>query len=324
LVAVISNVHSQAKDIMASETVTSEVLIEHRHTWSMPFKTAVTSLGVEWINASIDRPTGFSRALVLKQPSAANNRVLMFWHGLGNDLLFPQCGLFLHLLQNGWSIVSVDLDGHGQAASSRFQSDSIFSLPVDTIRYTRELFPADASFYAAGYSIGAVLLLNACTHADLGLEHIFLIGMPWCFPSGIDFVSEGFASMDPRFWHSIPQYGLFGAIPAIGRFRRRSFPVRLPDVHSANRNYLDIAQDIISNTPTKQNISKLRQPATLVRGSFDRIALAPWERGSEQNDNKFVLYERIPTATHHTCLLSPTLWNCLSSIKEPTISKIAS
>ena len=100
------------------------------------------------------------------------------------------------------------------------------------------------------------------------------------------------------FYRQMRNYGAWSIIPAVGEFKRSTFPVRTP-----SDNYFLIAKKIIDELEILDEIENIQTPVQLIFGGEDRIA--PVEDGKILNEK--ILHSHlmiIPKENHYTTFLS--------------------
>ena len=272
------------------------------------FRRQCEGRGLVWTEKQLSRPSGYSKLLFIGRPESAGTKTILFLHGLGDDLLFPQARLFGHLINAGWSIASCDLDGHGQGNDSLFKNEEITSLPKSLIEFVDTFNTRQCKMHFMGFSLGGALLLNHTAKFPERVKSLTLIGTPLKVPetpSPQQLVQELSGLFGQSFRGAVKEFRISSAIPAFGPFRRGQYPVRLgnPDSTSAKE-----ARVLINQMALLKNLRLTRFPLLYIAGDRDWIAsLSEAERA--KSELKQMESYTIPRATHLSCLHELNCWN---------------
>ena len=129
----------------------------NRHPWSQKFKSWLDARGFELKTRTWTRAGGESQLLLIGDFSDRDRASIVFLHGLGNDVVYPNIGLFRHLLANKYNLITCDLDGHGQNLSSLFSQTTAPTLIPDMLEIADTILHDSSDLHFCGYSFGAVL-----------------------------------------------------------------------------------------------------------------------------------------------------------------------
>lgn len=242
----------------------------NRHPWSRKFKAWLHAGGFELKTRTWTRAGGESQLLLIGDFAARDRASIVFLHGLGNDVLYPNIGLFRHLLTNRYNLITCDLDGHGQNLSSLFSQSTASTLIPDMLEIADSLIHDCSHLHFCGYSFGAVLSLNYAIHNPNRVRSLSLIGMPLKLEASLGLMTEAMTPFLKTYRQALTDYGLAGIHPAIGPFLRQRYPVRTNPNEIGS--YLDIAGRIIRALKPAEMICQTTFPTLYIAGSLDYIA----------------------------------------------------
>ena len=103
---------------------------------------------------------------------------VLFLHGLGNDLFFPNIGFYKYMLRAGFNVITSDLDGHGREGTSTFCEQNLTSLVDDIIRNVSWITQSERDIHLCGFSLGGVLALDYAARQSTRIKSVSTIGMP--------------------------------------------------------------------------------------------------------------------------------------------------
>ena len=199
---------------------------------------------------------------------------VIFFHGTGNDSIFPHLGLFYDLLQKGYRVMSFDLPGHGTQSTTVLSATGQFALVTGVVEHllknlrdrNRSLGPGPC--WGIGYSLGGAYLAHLAA-----LEPFFaglvLVATPVTLKLGWQAaVCELLAPAMGDIYAHKHLYGWRGLFPAVGPFGRRHFPLRLAE----QRVYWDVVRDVIEACQVEASLQKARVRTQLIYAQWDRIA----------------------------------------------------
>jgi alpha-beta hydrolase superfamily lysophospholipase len=194
--------------------------------WRLPLAGGASTTAIEL------RPTAFAAA-----PGGAPG-IAVVLHGLGDDATYPLWPWLAALAGRGLAVVAFDWDGHGAGGASRLDfgrlGESISAALVALSR--REPSAAAERVALIGHSTGALaaaLQREAERIAGTArVRHYTFVSPALGLAPARGRVRELAHLLDPDFLgHSLPAlaryYGVRHLWPAVGRFRRAEFPVRL-------------------------------------------------------------------------------------------------
>jgi pimeloyl-ACP methyl ester carboxylesterase len=230
---------------------------------------------------------------------------VLFLHGLGNDLFFPNIGFYKHMLRAGFNVITSDLDGHGREGTSTFCEQNLTSLVDDIIRHVRWIAQSERDIHLCGFSLGGVLALDYAARQSTRIKSVSTIGMPLILQGDIGMICETFTPWLKSFRSALPDYGPLGIQPALGPILRRRYPVRLREAESAN--YLQIAGRLIRRIDPKYQLTAVKIPINYLAGSLDFIG---YQRGTANfldalEGKPGFTRQIIPRENHFSIMLSP-------------------
>lgn len=276
----------------------------NRHSWSLKFADWISSQGLTVISTKISRAGGVSELLEIGIPNKSQRPTLIFLHGLGNDLLFPNINFFRSLLFSGCNLVTCDLDGHGQDLSSMLTEEDLPTLVDDMIVHSQFCREKSDGVHLAGFSLGAVLTLDYASRHPKNVKTISLIGMPLILQGDFRIASEGLSPFLRSYREALRDYGIFGIQPALGPILRGRYPIRL---HPGERSsYLEVAGRIIRALQPTQKLQSLQCPANYIAGSLDFISYpkATAKFLDDLKDKPHIHRQILPAETHFSIMLA--------------------
>lgn len=199
-------------------------------------------------------------------------RVVIFFHGTGNDSIFPHLGLFHELLRQNYKVVSFDLPGHGATSTTLLTKQGTIEFIQQVVARFRSLYQ-EALFFGIGYSLGGDYLIR---HTALcgGFKALALVATPHDLELNFKAaIFESVSLMIKDLYAHRRYYGLGGLFPAVGPFGRRTFPIRLGDAGP----YWKVVGGIIRDCALKESLDRvsiemLPSRTLLIYAQWDRIA----------------------------------------------------
>ncbi|MBP9708035.1 MAG: alpha/beta fold hydrolase [Oligoflexales bacterium] len=202
--------------------------------------------------------------------TSKNERALvLFLHATGHDALYPNTQLFELLLNNGFSIFSFDLDGHGFSSTTFFDSndfDASFDCAFNQVLKRNE---KTKPIFVCGQSLGA--LLGFC-HLGKYIKEVkgFVgIAMPLARPNLLSFLPELLLPILPTFWQQLSHFSLYEIFPPVLSFKRQFYPIRL---NKKAGHYFSEISAYISNAINSLQQSQNLPQCLFIKGQFDKIA----------------------------------------------------
>jgi len=184
-----------------------------------------------------------------------------FFHGTGNDLLYPNLDLFDALLKEGVQVTSFDLPGHGKHSQGFFDAEfSAIYISLLTSYIQKTTSPPQCPIFFCGYSVG-------CTYANTLAAHFKAPVVDIAAPSTLQlfklrlpfFEAYGFF----RAYFQTKHFGFWNLIPAVLWVGRNRFPLRLKQG--------GIIENVVKLSKILQSPGKRLQ----VFGKYDLISPAP-------------------------------------------------
>lgn len=244
---------------------------------------------------------GGETAAYLLHPGHPPRSLVVFVHGTGNDAWFPQINLFRRLLEAGHAVWTWDLDGHGRGSTTRLHPEAIRDAVRDAATRARAACPG-VPLHLLGQSFGGSLVLRALAGGGLGpVAAAAVMSAPLHVrPTARTVAGElaGFASracLSQRV-----HYGLWGTVPAFGRFKRAVYPIRLAQRERARSwEYVEVVNQALEGLGLPEAAEQIRTPTLLVYGARDWIV--PLAQGRALHRHLPASeFQVLPTATHYT------------------------
>jgi alpha-beta hydrolase superfamily lysophospholipase len=218
------------------------------------------------------RSSGGETAYLLINAKPHSTLTILF-HGTGNDQLFTWQNLIEALLSKGRSVLTFDLDGHGLQSTTTLYRQKFWESAEDLRVFLSRKDLITYPYELVGYSLGALLALEATTEQRLRPTQIVLLALPLRIQIGLQFASSEAMSITKRsFFKQWRNYGWRETFPAVGSFRRDAFPLRIdPDFKAT---YPELVDQLLMDKPPLELLKKLSQNCLAVFGSRDTLARA--------------------------------------------------
>ena len=272
-----------------------------RHPWTAKFEQWLNENKLTYRNVPIARAAGISNGILLGKPEDSLRSNVIFFHGLGNDMFFPNILFFKMLLTSGFNILAVDLDGHGVGQKSIFSLESLKTLIATTIDTLGSKTASSTKPHLCGFSFGAALCLSYVKESPETVASVTMIGMPGQLKASPKLLAEALSPTAASWWRALNDYGFSGIHPAVGSFRRELYPVRLAD--GEKRSYLEVAGSILRLISAERLLSDFKIPTLGISGDLDFIALR--DPTATIIGQKNLHWRTIRRANHFTTMLSP-------------------
>ncbi len=262
--------------------------------------------GMTWQHLPYSRPeAGGETDAYLLAPARPPHALVVFAHGAGNDALFPQVNLFRALLLAGYAVWTFDLDGHGRRSTTRFDPAIIHGAVPDAVKHARAVYP-ELPVHLLCQSFGGDVALGAMVRGTLPeVASVVLLSTPLHVrPTArtVAFEVAGFCT--PLCLSQRRDYGLWGLVPAFGRFKRDVYPIRLAHTPRGSWDYVGAVNDTIAGAGLPESARRVHVPTLLVYGTRDWIVpLAQGRALREQLPCSELLI--LPRETHYTTVFSP-------------------
>jgi pimeloyl-ACP methyl ester carboxylesterase len=263
---------------------------------------------IHYLNHGFDRgdADGYVDA-VLMQPSGESKGLVVFAHGTGNDLFYPQISLFKAVLSAGYTIFTFDLDGHGLSSSTIFRPDEIYSCLEKSVDQAQQAAPG-LPIHLIGHSLGGAVALKYLANFPVKIESGILISVPLFVPQTVGQLLGELTSLKSRsVYQQVSHYGVWNLLPAFGRFKRHLYPIRLesnPPRDDRPMGYLQEITKAFEVMDLAEAATGVDIPILLIYGDHDQIApLAHGETLFESLSSCELFV--VPGETHFTTILSP-------------------
>ena len=152
---------------------------------------------------------------------------VLYLHGTGNDGEFLVARLFSQLIARGMVVMSVDLEGHGRESSGVWTADSGgFMADLMSFLVTLNI----RSVHLVGHSLGGAVALMSYVKDQLRYNSLSCLAVP--VKVKLHQLYKEVALIGQRsYWSYVRSCGLWAALPAVGIWRRRAFPIRMAVQH---------------------------------------------------------------------------------------------
>lgn len=262
--------------------------------------------GMIWKHLPYARPeAGGETDAYLLIPARPPHALVVFAHGAGNDALFPQINLFRALLLAGYAVWTFDLDGHGRRSTTRFDPAIIPGAVPDAVKHARTVYP-ELPVHLLCQSFGGAVTLGAMARGTLPeVRSVVLLSTPLHVrPTARTVIFEVAGFCTPRCLAQRRDYGLWGLVPAFGRFKRHVYPIRLAHTLGGSWDYVRAVNETIAGVGLPESARRVHVPTLLVYGTQDWIVpLAQGQTLHEHLPCSELLV--LPRETHYTTVFSP-------------------
>jgi len=216
----------------------------------------------------------------------APRALLVLVHGTGNDALFALPGLIKEALGRGFEVFTFDLDGHGRGSTTVLRRETVTGAVPEALR--RAAAGRDLPLHLWGISLGGALALHALTGpAGRQVASAAIVSAPVSLSVGLRAAAAEVGWRGVRAALLEREHSPFWEmIPAVGPFKRATYPVRLPTDGTAF-GYIREVSALVDSLELLERAEAVRTPVLLVYGERDRIV--PPEQGRQ-------LAARIPGA----------------------------
>ena len=241
-------------------------------------------VSVTYYEVPLSSGPGTAFLSVPKTLESAQNSLIILMHGLGDDCSYPLLHWIRFLNSNGLSVLSFDWDGHGLGGYSVLDfQQATRSLPL----LLHRLFGSESgsglsakrdgpTCFLMGHSMGASFVLIAATREDVSknINGVVVVSPALSIHTYSKVTGEMWNYLYPSAWlkdflNKFSYYGIDGLFPAIGSFKRKSFPLRM----RTSIEYVDQARNFVNETFEKRRILReVRVPVLWMHGMKDRIA----------------------------------------------------
>lgn len=201
-------------------------------------------------------------------------------------------------------MLCLDLDGHGKDSTTIFDSDLLLDPATPHIveealnQYDDHI--KDQKIVLLGQSLGGASVIDFVFKSHLVSKVIgtVLVGMPVSLNlKKISVFKESFNVISPTLWSSVSTFGLDGVVPALGKFRRKVFPLRVPEGTS----YLHHIPRYINGVNLLEKCSRIDIATFNILGKLDSVAQ---DHPDECFGNTHVTTKHYNYQTHYSLLFS--------------------
>lgn len=254
--------------------------------------------------------TGEQTRGLMISPGGASYATALFLHGTGNDLTYPAVALYKQLCAKRIRICAFDLDGHGARGSSLLSAAGI----RDFIDWAvAQIAQPNQNLFIIGHSFGGTLALDYAARCPRSLTGLILLSAPLWLNAGIkSLVAESASVLRRTVWSEARAYGRWDILPALGPFKRASYPVRLAH---PEQGYISTVEGIIADLGLRERLDTVCTPTLLIYGTGDLIVSVA---NAELLKRKLIRSESIIVggATHFSTILEPAVPVAVSEFIE--------
>lgn len=234
----------------------------------------------------------------------ASSDLVIICHGTGNDALYPNQSFIQNLVNNGVSVFSFDLDGHGRNSTTILDSNHF----IECLERIWGYFWFNHKKYRIhlfGYSIGSLVVLktlssNLRQHITSAILVATPIFVEKVVPSLLCEVKQIFSK---QIWRQVGYYDhWYELIPAIGTFKRTQYPIRILEKPSGFLFYKDKIKSIIKNFNIANICKDIDLPIMICYGEYDKISPPLHAAYLKEKLSKAVVI-KIDSANHFTTML---------------------
>lgn len=227
---------------------------------------------------------------------ASEGPITILVHGTGNDHLFTFQALIEALIEEGQTVLSFDLIGHGHESSTELSESDFWEAGEDLQKFLEYKDFHSRKLNGIGYSLGGLFLLNAIHSGQLRFDRLVLMAVPLRARLSPSFVWNEFLSLfSPTFHLQRKTYGLGETVPAFGAFRREDFPLRLPETY--RKPYPQFVDELLLKRPPLTLLEKIGQNSLVLFGSRDKLA-PPSDGPKWQEVNRDITLVTVDRANH--------------------------
>lgn len=244
-------------------------------------------VSVTYYDVPLSSGSGTAFLAVPKGTESAQHSLVILMHGLGDDSSYPLLHWIRFLNSSGLSVLSFDWDGHGIDGSSVLdfqQATRSLPLLLDRLYGTESGVGLNAKrkgplCFLMGHSMGASFVLIAATRSDVArnIHGVIAVSPALCINSHSRAAGELWNYLYPSAWikdflNKFSYYGIDGLFPAVGSFKRKSFPIRMRTAI----NYSEQARKFVAETFVRRRILRdIRSPVLWLHGMKDKVAPYP-------------------------------------------------
>lgn len=204
---------------------------------------------------------------LLLQPPVPENKVVIFFHSLGADKYFSFIELFTLFLKLGFTVCSIDWNGHG-TENSHYMTypESVMTPRLITEWFSEHYNIPGENIYFLGHSLGGTLCLHEAAQNRYG--GLITISTPHSFTMGGRVLWELLSVLHKDSWRQLCYYSLWELLPAFHTFKRKQYPIRsLPE----DRHYIKNVTALLKDINILNNIHDAETPYLNIHGTLDAI-----------------------------------------------------
>ncbi|MDP2925057.1 MAG: alpha/beta fold hydrolase [Nanoarchaeota archaeon] len=215
-------------------------------------------------NFFINTKTGKTSLIYIN--SHENQKTIIFTHGFGNDKYYPFIELFTKFLENGFSIITFDLPGHGKDNSTLFSIKSSINTLEKVILFSKKKLKInEKNIILLGHSLGGSLCLYESSKNSFG--GIIIIGSPYKIEFKKTMFLEILSFFYIRILSQLKIYSINGLIPSFGILKRKYYPLRMKSVDK-----IKTMSEQLEKINILEKIKNTRIPCLQIHGKFDLIS----------------------------------------------------
>jgi len=254
---------------------------------------------------NLETKTGKTSSIYIK--SKENKKTIIFVHGFGNDKYYPFIELFTILLKNGFSIISIDLPGHGSGNSSFFTLESSQEALSKTIQYLKNnLKIKKNNIVMLGHSTGGFFCLSESINNSC--RAIILISAPYEINLKPKILLEPVSFLSPNIIRQLKYYSLFWLIPSFTFFNHKRYPLNTQTTSKINYFAEKMKKASLLNSLKKSSL-----PCLQIHSKLDLIIPFSQAEKIKENYNGKIDSLNLIFSSHFTTIFSKKTANSIIS-----------
>ena len=227
--------------------------------------------------------------------------VVVLAHGGGNDRLFGLWLVIDELRAAGHGVLTGHLAGHGVGGSDLFDLEA-GRARLDALVVEAQSRAGGAPVVVLGQSVGASLALDMVARGNAPDSLVTVSAAADGLDVGAGSASELLGLCRPAIYRALAYGNTYEVLPAVGRFKRRAFPVRVDGARSYHR-ALDQA---IRQMELPAHLAGAPQcPILLIHGTLDGVIRARHARVLDSSLGGQATLALLRGATHMDPLFDP-------------------
>lgn len=261
-----------------------------------------------WVEISSDLTLRWSQLKV-----DSGRPTILFIHGTGNDRLYPQELFFNEMLRAGVNILTIDLPGHGRESTGVLNEKNLWDFLKPATDHLCCLLKI-SKIHLVGQSLGSLVSARFSATYPKSLASLTLVSFPSKLSiNPVSSATELGSLILPSFRDYLKLKNAKDFLPAIGNFKRKSFPIRL-DLSLKTRkqasSYIHEIKKIIEKEDTESLLKKISVPTLVIAGKYD--FLTPLSLDKEYVENAKHVRVHSVDETHFTTLFSLEVANMVA------------